>query len=654
MGPEDRGLPLEYNYWTSDRDLKRRVKMEGSNDGSIDGGNGTVSVAKDDVVIDGLKRWLEKKDSTFLEWLESSDLDGEEECTPEEVQVLQGTVAKYELQLSAFGKALLTEEERASGNGETLVQSDLVERLDRLVEERDALRAEVARQGTLLENMQNDFKSSLANLSDDRSSLLLKEMELKERESRLESHIKEAESKSSGAKKKATKDLEKDLSDRYQAELKEKDERWRKRESDLKAQVAQLEKDLTKVTVDLKMKEDQLSMGSLSTPDAGDEIKKKMTELQSREKESLLIRAQLENLKADVAVKEEEVNRLRETINKKEEEMARREEEVQYKEKLLHADKSRFEDSKKEIIGVDQVEMRRKLEELGQEIKAKEAEVRTKEKWLNAKQEELRLRESGVIEDEIRTKQKEQLIELQQAKVKTGNTRLDDLLFGGIPIGSNIMVHGPPFIGKEVMVNGFIADGLKKGVPAIWLITDKTPRDVREEMKFVLSGYEEYEKKGLVRYIDTFSRKMGDDSQDPYTVYIKDPTDLEKISETVEEVCKELKDSAKYYRMALRSLSTMIAYSDPNAIFRFLSPLCGRRKRDQSVSMILVEKGMHSEQEIQMLGSVMDGMIDFKIDQMKTFFSVQGIADVQSRAYIRYTATKHNLNVGSFALDHIR
>jgi KaiC/GvpD/RAD55 family RecA-like ATPase len=264
------------------------------------------------------------------------------------------------------------------------------------------------------------------------------------------------------------------------------------------------------------------------------------------------------------------------------------------------------------------------------------------------------MRESGLIEDEIKAREKDVVLEATQAKVKTGNTRLDDLLLGGIPFGSNIMVHGPPFVGKEVLVNTFIAEGLKKGIPALWVITDKTPKDVREEMKFVLSGYDEYERKGLVRYIDAFSRSMGDDSKDEFTTYIDEPTDHEKISEAVENITKGFRENHEYYRMAFRSISTLIAYSDPNTAFRFLSPLCGKRKRDKAVSMFTVEKGMHGEQEIQMLGSIMDGMIDFKVDQLKTFFSVQGISEVQSRAYIRYTASKHALQIGSFALDHIR
>lgn len=254
----------------------------------------------------------------------------------------------------------------------------------------------------------------------------------------------------------------------------------------------------------------------------------------------------------------------------------------------------------------------------------------------------------------ITYREKERALELQERKVKTGITRFDDLLLGGMPIGSNIMIHGPPFIGKEVMANTFAVEGLRKGVPAIFVLTDKTSKDIRDEMKYIISGYEEYEKLGLVKYVDTYSRAMGDDANDPYTIYIDEPNDHEKLGDTVDELARAFKEKHEYYRLIFRSVSTLIAYSDPNSAFRFLSPLCGRRKKDLAVSLFIVEKGMHSEPEIQMLGSIMDGMVDFKVDQLKTFFAIKGISDVQSRTYIRYTATKSALTIGSFALDHIR
>src|SRR5438093_12613413 len=63
---------------------------------------------------------------------------------------------------------------------------------------------------------------------------------------------------------------------------------------------------------------------------------------------------------------------------------------------------------------------------------------------------------------------------------------------------------------------------------------------------------------------------------------------------------------------------------------------------------------MHEEQEIQMLGSLMDGSIEFKDDQLKSFLCIKGICDVQSRGWIRYTYTKSSLSIGSFSLDHIK
>jgi len=338
----------------------------------------------------------------------------------------------------------------------------------------------------------------------------------------------------------------------------------------------------------------------------------------------------------------------------KEDELIRREEDLMYREKVYTAERNKLEEMKRETGGLEEAELMKKLESLKAEVASKEDDLRTKERYILAKQEELRLREHGMIEDEITYREKERALELQERKVKTGIPRFDDLLLGGMPIGSNIMIHGPPFIGKEVMANIFVVEGLRKGIPTIFVLTDKTAKIVREEMKYVVSGYEEYEKIGLVRYVDTYSRAMGDDAQDKYTVYIDEPNDHEKLGTVVESIAQEFKEKHEYYRLIFRSVSTLIAYSDPNQAFRFLSPLCGRRKRDQAVSLFIVEKGMHSEPEIQMLGSIMDGMVDFKVDQLKTFFAIKGISDVQSRNYIRYTATKSALTIGSFALDHIR
>lgn len=445
-----------------------------------------------------------------------------------------------------------------------------------------------------------------------------------------------------------------DLLERFHAELKEKDEQWRKQENDLTERCNGLEKELAKLKIDLKLKEDELVVlrGSGSTVTA--DVLKKLEGAQAKERDYLMQKQEADDLRVRLKEREEESDRIREAITYKEDELIRREEDLMYREKVYTGERRKLEEMKRETGGLEEAELMKKLEALKAEVSSKEDELRSKERYILAKQEELRLREQGMIEDEITYREKERALELQERKVKTGITRFDDLLLGGMPIGSNIMIHGPPFIGKEVMANTFAVEGLRKGVPAIFVLTDKTSKDIRDEMKYIISGYEEYEKLGLVKYVDTYSRAMGDDANDPYTIYIDEPNDHEKLGDTVDELARAFKEKHEYYRLIFRSVSTLIAYSDPNSAFRFLSPLCGRRKKDLAVSLFIVEKGMHSEPEIQMLGSIMDGMVDFKVDQLKTFFAIKGISDVQSRTYIRYTATKSALTIGSFALDHIR
>lgn len=203
-------------------------------------------------------------------------------------------------------------------------------------------------------------------------------------------------------------------------------------------------------------------------------------------------------------------------------------------------------------------------------------------------------------------------------------------------------------------MNIFVAEGLKKGIPAIWVITDKSPAEVRDEMGFVVSGYEEYEQMGLIRYIDTYSASMGEEENDPYTTYISDISETKEILKAVDVVTKELKQDHKYYRLVFRSVSTLVAYLGATEAFKFLQPFTGRRKRDKAVSMYAIEKGMHKDEEIQSISHTMDGNIDFKTEQLKTYLAVQGICDVQSRSYVEYTHSKQSINIGSFSLDHIR
>ena len=524
------------------------------------------------------------------------------------------------------------------------------ERLKKIIEEKE--NKLTALEKSLTEKIK-DLPAEMKKLKEKEMELIKKESSISSKEQELTSKAQELEDKVAIAS--AGEGVpDEELRSRFEAELRDKEEEYLKRENELKKRIISLEEEVQKAKIDEKLEKEAMERRSKGEVEISKDLVEKEKLLAQKEKSILLRENEIERLREELRYKEDELKKLKEPLTYKEDELLRREEDLLYREKLLQAERRKVDEAKKEGGGLREMELKKRLEELQGKINEKEDEIRKKEKYLNAKAEELRIREQGLIEEEIEAREEERALEIQVEKVKTGNPRLDDLLFGGIPFGSNVLVYGQAFIGKEVVTNQFVAEGLKKGIPAIWVITDKTPSDIREEMEFVVSGYQEYEKLDLVRYIDAYSKSMGEEADDPYTSYIEQPTDHEGILKSVDEIAKELKKKYKYYRLAFRSISTLIAYLDSNIAFRFLQPFAGRRKRDKAVSMYIIEKGMHSETDIQMLGSIMDGAVEFKLEQLQTFLCVKGIGDVQSRAWIRYTHSKKGVNIGSFALGHIR
>jgi KaiC/GvpD/RAD55 family RecA-like ATPase len=521
------------------------------------------------------------------------------------------------------------------------------------------LEAEMKAKDELLAQFKTKLEEKLDKAPPAEKTLKEFEIKLAERESSIkakEEELKGMEESLQNGEAIGSAGANEELRSKFQAELSERENAFLKKENELKKKIIGLEKDIKKRDIEHKQKEESDALRGKSAPEIGEELERKVKELQVKEKSILLREEEIQRLKDELKFKEDELTKIKEPLAYKEDEMLRREEDLLYREKKIRLEVKRLQEAKAKVGSMDEVELKERLETLKLEIQRKEEEVRAKEKYLKSKMEELRLREQGLIEEEIEQRDEERHLEITQEKVKTGTARLDDLLLGGYPFGSNVAIYGPPFVGKEVVVNAFMAEAVKKGVPVIWVITDKMPSDIREEMQFMLPSYEEYERLGLVKYIDSYSRSMGMEevTEDKHTIYIDDPTDHDAILKAVDTVAKELKKKHEYYRVAFRSVSTLIAYLDHTATYKFLQPFSGRRKRDKAVSLFTIEKGMHSDQEIQMIGSLMDGMIEFKLDQLRTLFSIKGICDVQSRGWVRYTHSKQLISVGSFSLEAIR
>jgi KaiC/GvpD/RAD55 family RecA-like ATPase/DNA repair exonuclease SbcCD ATPase subunit len=417
---------------------------------------------------------------------------------------------------------------------------------------------------------------------------------------------------------------------------------------DIKREFALKEEELNLLRTELQQKEDELRRRE------GDLSRKGGISGTAPAAVPAAVEAELRKLRDELAFKDADYAKMADKVKMKDAEFMRREEDLRYQSELNKREILKIEEARKEHASVEEVDLKKRLEVLEQAIKNKEEEIKSRETYLRKKEEELRIRESKAIATDVESRQDELRLEIQTEKAKTGNARLDDLLMGGIPFGSNLLVIGPAFIGKEVLINRFLIEGLQKGIPALICTTDISPIEIRDEMNAIAPGVENFEKMGLLRYIDVYSKSMGLVEEDPYTTYVEHPTDYTGITKAVELITKGFKEKHETYRMAVRSISTLVTYSDPTSTYKFLQVITGRAKRAKVVAMYTMDRGMHSETDIQTLAHQMDGSVEFKTDGVKTFLTVQGLSDVQSRSWIQYNYTKKGLNIGSFALDHIR
>ncbi len=494
-------------------------------------------------------------------------------------------------------------------------------------------------------------------MPEDEKAAKEKELELIEKEAELKAKEEELnilQEKITQISAQASEERIEQLRNQFEAELNAKEAEFAKKEEEYLEKLREMETEIEKLKAQASAEFLEEAEKWKDLPEAKKKLIERERELLAKEKEIEIREKEIEKLKEQLKFKEDELEKLREPLKFKEDELLRREEDLRHREEVLKAELRKLQQAQQEVGTIEQQEMKRRLEDLEREIARKEEELKVREQYIRAKMEEIRQMEQGLVEKEIEAREEEIKLELKQEKIKTGTPRLDDLLYGGFPIGSNILLYGPAFVGKEVMINAFIAEGLKKGIPGIWVLTDKSVAQIREEMLFVLPTYEEYETMGLVKYVDAYSRSMGEAGNEENTIYIEETTDTDAILKAVDDITREFKKKHPYYRLAFVSVSTLIAYLDPGTTFKFLQPFVGKRKRDRAVSLYAIEKGMHSETDISMLGHLMDGTIEFKVENLRNFLAVRGICDVQSRAWIRYTFSKSGVDMGSFSLDKIR
>jgi KaiC/GvpD/RAD55 family RecA-like ATPase len=297
--------------------------------------------------------------------------------------------------------------------------------------------------------------------------------------------------------------------------------------------------------------------------------------------------------------------------------------------------------------------------ELLEELRQREQALNLRERTLADKERDLRKKaftaaKPGETEEEVT----EIGIAPKTERISTGTKRLDDLLYGGLPHGSSVLFVGPPYSGKEIGILAFLADGLKKGIPAVVITTSKTPNDLVKDFAPILPTLLEVERLGLVRWVDATAgdqMKGGTVQQRKNYIKVDGPDDFPGIIEAIEKMTQDIRQGHyPYFKLGYLSLSTSISHTDEMESTKFIQAIARSIRDLASSAMFALERGMHNEQQIESIQHLMDGALMIKLDKQKTYMSVLGIGEAQTRDWIEFKHTSAGLIIGAFSLERIR
>lgn len=175
-----------------------------------------------------------------------------------------------------------------------------------------------------------------------------------------------------------------------------------------------------------------------------------------------------------------------------------------------------------------------------------------------------------------------------------------------IPEGTNILISGDLFSGKDIFSKKFIMEGLAEGEACIYISTNESAEKILDD----LAG----SKLENFSIIDSVSSRFGATVELPFSEqirYVESPVDLTMMMVATNEFMDLYTNqrNIRKIRIVLDSISTLLMYSSLRTIFKFLHVLTTRIKAAGAVSLVLMEEGAHDEIEIKTIQQLMHGII---------------------------------------------
>jgi len=203
-------------------------------------------------------------------------------------------------------------------------------------------------------------------------------------------------------------------------------------------------------------------------------------------------------------------------------------------------------------------------------------------------------------------------------------------LFASLPKNSASLLIGPPLAGEKSIIYNYLQKSLEGGDPVVFVSTDRSPEDMKKDMLQMKLFVTKFETEKKLLYIDCCSKQTDESIKDTESIRrVSGPLALNEISIALSDIEREFIRKSPSHKVIFNSLSTVLMYSNPQTVGRFLQVIIARVKKAGGSILLTLEEGMHDEKVIVTIEHLMDAIIHVKKEEGKVLVRADGVSGAE-------------------------
>ena len=218
-------------------------------------------------------------------------------------------------------------------------------------------------------------------------------------------------------------------------------------------------------------------------------------------------------------------------------------------------------------------------------------------------------------------------------RISTGVVGLNQLLRGGLPAGSMVLVFGPPGSGKSTLGKQFLLDSLGKQKTAVLIDTFEPPQLAKETMLSFELGSTILDQMIL---FDCYSWRTGAVKEK----YSGSPKSLTDVSIVLSNLLNNETNENSSARLVIDSFSDFIIHSGADQAQKFLESIKAKLAERRVTSIVMLEAGLHDDRVNAAIEFITDGTIKMRQEEETRSLMVSRMLGTPSTKWIPFTIAR--------------